>query len=120
MRRREFLGLLGGAAAWPVASKAQQDERMRRIGVLTGVTADDQETKPRIAAFLQELQRLGWTEGRNVISSRAGGAGNVGVMRKNAAELVALAPDVILAGGGSTVAPALRQRVRCRSYSRLP
>ena len=80
---------------------------MRRIGVLTGVTADDPETKPRIAAFLQELQRLGWTEGRNVHIDVRGGAGNVGVTRKNAAELVALVPDVILAGGGSTVAPAL-------------
>jgi putative ABC transport system substrate-binding protein len=107
MRRREFLGLLGGAAAWPAASKAQQDERMRRVGVLTGVTADDPETKPRIAAFLQELQRLGWTEGRNVHIDVRGGAGNVGVTRKNATELVALVPDVILAGGGSTVAPAL-------------
>jgi putative tryptophan/tyrosine transport system substrate-binding protein len=107
MRRRVFLGLLGGAAAWPAASKAQQDERIRRVGVLTGVTADDPETKPRIAAFLQELQRLGWTEGRNVHIDVRGGAGNVGVTRKNATELVALVPDVILAGGGSTVAPAL-------------
>jgi putative tryptophan/tyrosine transport system substrate-binding protein len=106
MRRREFLGLLGGAAAWPVASKAQQAERMRRIGVLSGVSADYPETKPRIAAFLQELQRLGWTEGRNVQIEVRESAGNVGVTRKNAAELVALVPDVILASGGSTVAPA--------------
>jgi putative tryptophan/tyrosine transport system substrate-binding protein len=106
MRRREFLGLLGGAAAWPVASKAQQAERMRQIGVLSGVSADYPETKPRIAAFLQELQRLGWTEGRNVQIEVRESAGNVGVTRKNAAELVALVPDVILASGGSTVAPA--------------
>ena len=67
MRRREFITLFGGAAVdWPLAARAQQPVRMRRIGMLTGIAGEDAETKVRIAAFLQELQRLGWTEGRNV------------------------------------------------------
>src|SRR5512144_25032 len=98
MQRREFITFLGGAAAtWPLAARAQQSEQMRRIALLTGITGEDLQTKARIAAFLQELQRLGWTEGRNLrIDSRAG-EGNLFTMRKYAAELVALAPDVILA-----------------------
>jgi len=104
MRRREFITFLGGAvAAWPLTARAQQPERMRRIALLTGITGEDLLTKARIAAFLQELQRLGWTEGRNLrIDSRAG-AGNLVTMRKYAAELVALAPDVILASGAASV-----------------
>jgi ABC-type uncharacterized transport system substrate-binding protein len=108
MKRREFVTLLGGAAAaWPLAARAQQPERMRRIALLTGITGEDLQTKARIAAFLQELQRLGWTEGRNLrIDSRAG-AGNLVTMRKYAAELVALAPDVILASGAASVTSLL-------------
>jgi putative ABC transport system substrate-binding protein len=108
MQRREFITLLGGAAAaWPLAARAQQPERVRRIGVLTGIAGNDAEIKIRIAAFSQELQRLGWTEGRNVRTDIRGGAGNTAATRKYAAELVALASDVILAIGNVTLAPLL-------------
>jgi putative ABC transport system substrate-binding protein len=105
MTRRDFLIVFSGAAlAWPVVARAQQPERMRRIGILTAIAGEDAQTKVRISAFLQELQRLGWTEGRNVrIESRAG-AGNVAATRKYAAELVEFGPDVILASGASPVA----------------
>jgi ABC-type uncharacterized transport system substrate-binding protein len=99
MQRREFVILLGAAAAWPPAATAQQQEGMRRIGVLTGIAGEDVQTKARIAAFLQELQKLGWTEGRNFRMDIRAGAGNLATTRKYAAELVALAPDVIVASG---------------------
>ena len=107
MRRRDFIFILGSAAAaWPIVARAQQPERMRRIGTLTGLAEDDL-TKARIGAFLQELQKLGWTEGHNIrIDSRAG-AGNLATIRKYAAELVALGPDVILASGAAPVAMLL-------------
>ena len=93
MKRREFISLLGGAAAaWPVAARAQQPERMRRIGVLTNLTENDPEGQARIAAFLQGLQQLGWTDGRNVRIDTRWTAGDVERIRKHAAELVALAP----------------------------
>jgi len=101
MRRREFITLLGGAAAWPLAGYGQQTERMRRIGVLSGVAADDQTNKVRYAAFQQRLRQLGWTDGLNVQIDYRFAAGNPENYRKYAAELVALAPDVILAPGGS-------------------
>jgi putative ABC transport system substrate-binding protein len=104
MQRREFITLLGGAAAWPVVARAQQGERMRRIGVLTSLAGEDVQIKVRIAAFLQELQKFGWTEGRNLRIDLRGGAGSVVVTRKYATELVALAPDVILASGSLPVA----------------
>ena len=105
MQRRDFITLLGGAAAtWPFAARAQQPERMRRIGMLTGIAGEDAQTKVRIAAFLQELQKFGWTEGRNLRIDLRGGAGNVVDTRKYATELVALAPDVILASGATPVA----------------
>ena len=107
MRRREFIAALGGAAAWPMAARAQQPERMRRIGVLMGFAADDAEGQRRIAAFQQGLQQLGWTDGRNVRIDYRWAAGNVENFRKYAAELVVLAPDVILAVGGA-LGPALR------------
>jgi putative tryptophan/tyrosine transport system substrate-binding protein len=109
MRRREFITLLGGAAAaWPIAARAQQAERVRRIGVLINLTADDPEGHARITAFAQGLQEAGWTTGRNVrIDYRWGGAG-ADAMAKYAAELVALAPDVILAATSSSVAPLQR------------
>jgi putative tryptophan/tyrosine transport system substrate-binding protein len=109
MKRREFIALLGGAAAgWPIAARAQQPERMRRVGVLMGLAADDPEAQNRIAAFEQSLQQLGWTNGRNLqIDYRRGAA----VTQKYVAELVALAPDVILASGG-TVLGALLQATR--------
>src|SRR5882724_10825338 len=100
MRRREFLSALGSAAAaWPVVARAQQTDRMRRIGVLFGGAASDADIKVRLAAFLQALQQLGWTEGRNVRVDSRWGAGNAENTRKHAVELAALAPDVILANG---------------------
>jgi putative ABC transport system substrate-binding protein len=106
MRRREFLGVLGGATvAWPLAAGAQQPARMRRIGVLINLAADDPQSMARIAAFLQELQQLGWTDGRNVTIDYRWGAGDQGRIRKAAQELVALAPDVILASGAIVVVP---------------
>jgi putative tryptophan/tyrosine transport system substrate-binding protein len=108
MGRREFVALLGGAAAsWPLAVRAQQGERMRRIGVLMYLGAgDDAEGQARLAAFAQALRQLGWTEGRNLrIDTRWANADDI---RRHATELVALAPDVLLAGTGTpTVAPLL-------------
>jgi putative tryptophan/tyrosine transport system substrate-binding protein len=110
MRRREFISLLGGAAAaWPLAAHAQQPERMRRIGVLMTQAADEGRT--RVAAFLQTLHELGWIEGRNVRLDYRWGGGDVDRIRRDAAELVALTPDVILAGGGQVMGP-LREATR--------
>jgi putative ABC transport system substrate-binding protein len=103
MRRRQFIAGLMGAAAWPVAARAQQSERMRRIGVLLPATTDDAAFSARVGTFLEGLALLGWTIGRNVrIDTRWAGV-NVDDIRKHAAELVALAPDVILAPGGPAV-----------------
>ena len=97
MRRREFITLLGSAAAaWPFGARAQQPERMRRVGLLTGLAQSDPEAQTRIKAFKQRLEELGWTEGRNVQIDYRWAAGNVGRTREYAAQLVALAPDVIL------------------------
>src|SRR6516165_1945128 len=99
MRRREFIAGLGGAAAaWPRATRAQQPERMRRVGALIGV-AGSSFGQARYAAFLQGLQQLGWTEGRNVRIDARFGAADVDRARRYAAELIALAPDVIQASG---------------------
>jgi len=105
MKRRDFITLLGGAAAsWPIAARAQPADRVRRIGVLLPAAADDPEYQTRIGAFLQELAQSGWSIGRNVgIDTRW--AANAADIRRHAAELVALTPDVILATGGSTVEP---------------
>jgi putative ABC transport system substrate-binding protein len=110
MRRREFITLLGGATVvWPLAARAQQGDRMRRIGVLMASAADDLESQARVAAFLQGLQQLGWTDGRNVRIDTRWATTNADDLRRHAAELVALAPDVILAATGtSTVAPLLQ------------
>ena len=110
MNRREVITILGGGAvAWPIEAGAQQPERMRRIGVLMGAVANGPEGQARIAAFQQGLQQLGWTEGRNVrIDIRWPGAGNADDIRKYAAELVALTPDVILATGSISMAPLLQ------------
>jgi putative ABC transport system substrate-binding protein len=103
MRRRDFITLLGGSAvAWPLAARAQQPERMRRIGVFMSLAADDKQGQARLAAFLQGLQELGWADGRNVRIDVRWGAGDADRNRRHAAELVALAPDVILASGGSS------------------
>jgi putative ABC transport system substrate-binding protein len=112
MKRREFIAWLGGAAvAWPLAARAQQAERMRRIGVQMNLFSDDQEGQARIAAFQQGLQELGWSVGRNVRMDYRWGGGDADRFRKNAAELVALAPDVILAVT-STVAAELQRETR--------
>jgi putative ABC transport system substrate-binding protein len=95
--RREFIAALGGAATWPLTAQAQQGERMRRIGLLQGLAADDPVAQANNAAFLQGLQQLGWIDGRNVHIDFRWGAGNAVDISKYAAELVALAPDVILA-----------------------
>ena len=109
MRRREFITLLGGAAAaWPLAARAQQRERMRRIGVLLAATADDPRFQAWVAAFLQGLALLGWTIGRNMRIDIRWATTNAADIRRHAAELVALAPDVILAHGASTVGPLLQ------------
>jgi len=107
MRRREFITLIGGAAVWPLTARAQQGERMRRIGVLTG-TGDDEYSQARLAVFLQALQQLGWTDGHNVQVEKRWGRGDADRIRKYAAELVALAPDVIFATGGPSVEQVLK------------
>ena len=108
MKRREFITLLGGAAtAWPLAARAQQSERMRRIGMLESLKADDKEAQARISAFAQGLKELGWTEGRNVQIDVRFGPDNA-TLRKHAAEMVALAPEVILASGSATTGPLLQ------------
>jgi len=109
MKRREFITLLGGAAvSWPLAARAQQGERVRRIGTITSFAADDRASQPRLAAFRQGLQQLGWTEGRNVIFEARWAAGDAERIRRGAAELVALAPDVILAATSPSVAALLQ------------
>jgi putative ABC transport system substrate-binding protein len=111
MRRREFITLLGGAAAWPLAARAQQRDQMRRIGVLVGFDENDPVARPRISAFTQALADLGWTDGRNArVDLRWGGDDNNRV-RALAAELVGLQPDIILANGTSETV-ALRQETR--------
>ena len=105
-KRRAFIKLLGGTAAWPLAARAQQGERMRRIGVLMLSAADDPEFQARITAFVQGLAQLGWLDGRNVRIDTRWGAADADRVRKYAAELVALAPDVILANSSAAVAPA--------------
>jgi len=106
LRRREFIALLSGAAAtWPLAAHAQQGERMRRIGMLLPAAADDAEFQTYVGAFLQALALLGWTIGRNVRIDTRWATANADGIRRHAAELAALAPDVILAHGASTVGP---------------
>jgi putative ABC transport system substrate-binding protein len=107
MRRREFIGLIGGAAAWPIMARGQQPERLRRIGVLLGTTVDDSDSQVRLAVFRRSLQQLGWTDGGNLRIDYRWAAGIAENYRKYAAELVALAPDVILAPGFS-VAPMIQ------------
>ena len=104
MRRREFITLLGGAAAWPLAARAQQGKPMRRIGVLMNLAIDDSEGQTRITAFVQGLQQLDWSVGSNLRIDYRWGAGDAERFRRYAAELVALAPDVILASGATVTA----------------
>ena len=109
MKRREFITLIGGAVAvWPLAAPAQQPERIRRVGVIVPFTANNSEAQGWVGAFLQELQQLGWSIGRNVrIDTRWAGA-NANDIRKQAVELAALTPDVILAHGSSVIVPLLQ------------
>jgi putative ABC transport system substrate-binding protein len=109
MRRRQFITLLcGSAAAWPLLARAQQSERVRRIGVLLPAAADDLEYQARVAAFHQGLALLGWTIGRNVRIDARSGRGDAELLRRYATELVALAPDVILATGALAVRTLLQ------------
>ena len=109
MGRREFIKVIAGSTAvWPLTARAQQSEPKRRIGVLMGLAADDPEGQDRIAAFEQGLQQLGWTNGRNLQIDYRRGGGETGSTQKYADELVALAPDVILASGGTVVGPLLQ------------
>jgi putative ABC transport system substrate-binding protein len=107
MKRRDFITLLGGAAVWPLAARAQQTERVRRIGALMNVAADDPESSLRVAAFSQGLQELGWTVGRNVRIDWRWGAASRDHYSTYAAELISLAPDVLLTAG-ATVLPMLK------------
>src|SRR4029453_1210264 len=109
MKRRSFMTLLGGAAALPIAARAQQRERLGRIGVLMNPAADDSVGQTRIAAFLQGLQQLGWSVGRNLQIDTRWAAGDADRIRRYAAELAALAPDVIVATGSATVGPLQRE-----------
>jgi putative ABC transport system substrate-binding protein len=105
VKRREFITLLGGAAAWPLAVSAQQSTRMRRIGLMLGLlAADDPEAQARVTAFVQGLQERGWTDGRNVRIDYRWGLGDADRLSRYAAELVARSPDVVLAGGNSALA----------------
>src|SRR5215813_1548031 len=109
-RRRDFITLLGGAAAWPRAARAQQGERVRRIGVLVYLAAGDAEGQARLAAFTQALSQLGWSEGRNLrIDARWANAGDI---QRHAAELVAAAPDVLVAATGAPTVASLLQATR--------
>ena len=106
MRRRDFITLLGGAAAaWPLGARAQQGERVRRIGVLMNLASDDAESQSRLTAFVQSLQQSGWTDGRNTRIEIRWGASKPELLNKFAAELVALSPEVLLANGTSAVVP---------------
>src|SRR5262245_32994087 len=112
IRRREFITLLGGAAAaWPFVARAQQGERVRRVGVVINTAAGDPEGQARLAAFLKELQQLGWTDGQNVRIDYRWTAGNVDDTRRYAVELIALAPDAILASASPAVV-ALQEATR--------
>src|SRR5262249_26209003 len=107
--RREFIALLGGAAAArPLAARAQQREKVRRIGVLMNLSANDPESQARLTAFVQSLQQLGWTDGHNVSIETRWAAADADCFRKYAAEFAELAPDVILASGSSSVGPLLQ------------
>jgi putative ABC transport system substrate-binding protein len=111
VRRRDFITLLGGAVALPLAARAQQPERMRRVGVLMNLTADDPEASARVTAFAQGLQQLGWTAGHNVRIDYRWGAVDAESSRRHAAEVVGLAPDVILASASAAMG-ALQQTIR--------
>ena len=107
MKRRQFFGFVGAASVWPLAARAQQGERMRRIGIIGGAAADNPDAQAQQAAFLQGLQQLGWIDGRNVRIESRWTAGNPAKARQYAAELIALGSDIIFASGSSALAPLL-------------
>src|SRR5262245_60443157 len=110
MRRRDFIKVIAApAAVWPLSARAQQRERMRRIGVLMNLAADDKEGQARLTAFVQALSDLGWKNASNVHIDTCWGAGNTDRFHHCAAELVALAPDIILAASASTMDPLLKR-----------
>jgi putative ABC transport system substrate-binding protein len=111
LRRREFIAALGGPAAWPLAARAQQGDRVRRIGVLMPGDENDPTWKPRLSAFTQALGDLGWTDGRNARMDVRRGGGDINRRRALAHELVGLQPDIILAGG-TQVTAALQRETR--------
>jgi len=112
MRRREFITLVGTGAAWPLVAHAQQPDRIRVIGVLVAGTADDPEHQARVAAFRQGLEQLGWTDGHNVRFDIRWATTNADALRKHAAELAALAPDVIVSAAGTTTTAPLLEATR--------
>ena len=116
MKRREFITLLGGAAAaWPLAARAQQGERVRRVGVLMYTTPDEPKSQARITALAQGLQEAGWAVGRNLRIDVRWASGDLTRLRKDAADLVALGPDVIVAGVGPTTSALQQEPAPCRS-----
>ena len=111
--RRQFITLLGGAAVWPLAARAQLLERMRRIGVLMSTAAEDPESQLRLAAFVRGLQQAGWTLGQNVQVDTLWASGDAARLRQSTAELLALSPDIIMAGGrAASIVPQVRQAGR--------
>jgi putative tryptophan/tyrosine transport system substrate-binding protein len=111
MRRREFITLLGGAASWPLAARAQQTERMRRVGILMPYPPTDVEVQARVQAFREELARLGWTRGRNIQFDERWTMDNMDLVRANAVNLLELKPDLVIALGGRVI-PILMQLTR--------
>ena len=109
MRRREFMKAIAGTAtAWPLAGRAQQEQRVRRVGVLMNLAADDIEGQARLSAFVQALSDLGWKNASNVQIDTCWGAGDANLFHQCAAELVGLAPDIIVAASASTMDPLLK------------
>ena len=115
LRRRDFITLVGGAAAWPLAARAQQSDRVRRIGVLMPYDENDPEPKRRYSAFTQALAALGWTEGRNVRMELRWGGGDINRIRALAQELVGSQPDIILTIGTLATVAVERETRRSRS-----
>jgi putative ABC transport system substrate-binding protein len=121
MRRRDFIKVVvGSATAWPLAARAQQSGQMKHLAALMNETADNPEGQSRFAAFLQGLQEAGWAVGRNLRIDIRWGAGDIDRLRRYAAELVSLAPDVILSQGSSTLKPLLQATRTVPICSRLP
>src|SRR5499427_10901894 len=106
MRRREFITLMGGAAAWPLASQAQQSERMRRVAVL--MSADNPEARTNHAAFIQSLKQLGWVDGQNVRIETRWADGTASLIRKNATDVLALTPDAVVVSGNDPMGALLQ------------